>query len=69
VRRTRFDLARAQARAHILEGLLIALDHIDEIVELIKKSKNTADAKAQLMQRFEMSENRRRRFWTCALRV
>lgn len=56
VRRTRFDLARAQARAHILEGLLIALDHIDEIVELIKKSKNTADAKAQLMQRFEMSE-------------
>ena len=55
-RRTRFDLNKALARAHILEGLLKALDHIDEIVELIKSSPDTATAKASLMERFEFSD-------------
>jgi len=55
-RRTRFDLNRAQARAHILEGLLIALDNIDEVVETIKKSESTPKAREALMERFSMSE-------------
>jgi len=55
-RRTRYELERAQARAHILEGLIIALDHIDEIVQLIRSSASTADAKNGLMERFGMSE-------------
>ncbi len=55
-RRTRFELNKAQARAHILEGLLKALDHIDEIVELIKASKDSATAKTALMERFDFSE-------------
>lgn len=56
VRRSRYDLDKAQARAHILEGLLIALDNIDEIVRIIRSSANTADAKAQLMERFGLSD-------------
>ena len=52
MRRTRYDLDKAEARAHILEGLLIALDNIDEIVRIIRNSPNTAEAKAQLMERF-----------------
>ena len=56
VRRTRYDLAKAEARAHILEGLLIALDNIDEIIQLIKTSESTNAAKAGLMERFGMSE-------------
>ena len=55
-RRTRFELDKAQARAHILEGLIKALDHIDEIVELIKASPDTASAKAGLMERFGFSD-------------
>ena len=55
-RRTRFELNKAQARAHILEGLLKALDHIDEIVDLIKASKDSATAKAALIERFAFSE-------------
>ncbi len=55
-RRTRFELNKAQARAHILEGLLKALDYIDEIVELIKASKDPAAAKVGLMERFQFSE-------------
>ncbi len=55
-RRTRFELNKAQARAHILEGLLKALDHIDEIVDLIKASKDSASAKAALIERFDFSE-------------
>ncbi|MGN0753522.1 MAG: DNA gyrase subunit A, partial [Aristaeellaceae bacterium] len=55
-RRTRFELDKAQARAHILEGLLKALDHIDEIVDLIKASKDSATAKAALIERFAFSE-------------
>jgi DNA gyrase subunit A len=56
VRRTTFELNRAEERAHILEGLKIALDHIDEIVALIKKSKDPNTARAGLMKRFGLSE-------------
>ena len=55
-RRTRFELNKAQARAHILEGLLKALDHIDEIVAIIRASKDTGTAKTALIERFEFSE-------------
>ncbi len=55
-RRTRYDLDKAEARAHILEGLLIALDNIDEIVKIIRSSANTAEAKIQLMERFGLSD-------------
>jgi len=56
VRRTKFDLDAAERRAHILEGLRIAIDNIDEIVELIKTSKDPATAKTRLMDRFKLSE-------------
>jgi DNA gyrase subunit A len=56
VRRTRFDLEKAEARAHILEGLKKALDHIDEIVQLIKKSKDVEQAKTALMKTFRFSD-------------
>jgi len=55
-RRSRFRLAKAKARAHIVEGLLIALDNIDEVVEIIKSSKDVAAARAALMERFALSE-------------
>ena len=55
-RRTRYDLSKAQERAHILEGLLIALDHIDRVIEIIRGSANVADAKNQLMERFGLSD-------------
>ncbi len=53
---SRFDLDKALARAHILEGLRIALDHIDEVIKLIRASKNTAEAKEGLMNNFNLSE-------------
>jgi DNA gyrase subunit A len=56
VRRTKFDLAKAEARAHILEGLKKALDHIDEIVQLIKKAKDVDDARTKLIKTFKLSE-------------
>jgi len=56
IRRTIYELEAAKKRAHILEGLRIALANIDEVVELIKKSKDTKDAKEKLTQRFELSE-------------
>ncbi|MCX8057042.1 MAG: DNA gyrase subunit A [Ignavibacteria bacterium] len=56
VRRTKFDLDAAERRAHILEGYKIALDNIDEIVQLIKKSKDVETAKNGLMKRFKLSE-------------
>src|SRR4029079_6668430 len=55
-KRTKFDLAKAQAREHILLGLKKALDHIDEIIALIKKSKDVDDARTKLMQKFKFSE-------------
>ncbi|MEL7609203.1 MAG: DNA gyrase subunit A [Bacillota bacterium] len=55
-RRTRFDLERALERLHILAGLIIAIDNIDEIVDLIKTSENVAAAKARLIERFELSD-------------
>ena len=51
-RRTRFDLKKAQARAHILEGYLIALDHIDEVISIIRSSQTDAEASARLIERF-----------------
>lgn len=56
VRRTRFDLRKAEERAHILEGYRVALDHIDEIVELIKTSESPETARTGLMERFGLSE-------------
>ncbi|MCD8014619.1 MAG: DNA gyrase subunit A [Lachnospiraceae bacterium] len=55
-RRTKYDLNKAQERAHILEGLLIALDHIDEVIRIIRASQNTQMAKAGLMERFGLSD-------------
>jgi len=55
-RRTRFRLAKAAARAHIVEGLLIALDNIDDVVEIIRGSSDTDAARENLMERFELSE-------------
>ena len=55
-RRTRYDLNKAQARAHILEGLLVALDHIDEVIKIIRASKTDAEAKEKLEARFGLSE-------------
>ena len=55
-RRTRYDLSKAQERAHILEGLLIALDHIDRVIEIIRGSANVAAAKASLIEEFGLSD-------------
>ena len=54
-RRTRFDLKKAQARAHILEGYLLALDHIDEVISIIRSSQTDAEASARLIERFSFS--------------
>jgi DNA gyrase subunit A len=56
IRRTKFDLAEAEKRAHILEGYLIALDHLDEVIALIRNSKDPEVAKTGLMQKFALSE-------------
>jgi len=55
-RRTKFELAKAEARQHILEGLLIALDHLDEVVAIIRASKNRDEAKTRLVERFAFSD-------------
>ncbi|HFI0647363.1 TPA: DNA gyrase subunit A [Streptococcus suis] len=55
-RRTQFDKEKAEARAHILEGLLIALDHIDEVIRTIRNSETDAVAQAELMEKFDLSE-------------
>ena len=55
-RRTLFDLKQAQSRCHILEGLIVAVQNIDEVIAIIKKSESTSDARAKLMERFEISE-------------
>lgn len=56
VRRTQFDKDKAEARAHILEGLLIALDHLDEVIAIIRNSQTDSEALAELMARFELTE-------------
>jgi len=56
LRRSRFDLRKSEERAHILEGLRVALDHIDEVVALIRSSKTPQEAKERLMERFDLSE-------------
>ncbi|MFW5458621.1 DNA gyrase subunit A [Streptococcus hyovaginalis] len=56
VRRTEFDKAKAESRAHILEGLLIALDHLDEVIAIIRNSQTDSEAQAELTARFELSE-------------
>lgn len=55
-RRTRYELNKAEERAHILQGLLTALDHIDEVISIIRSSKNTQEAKERLMERFSLSD-------------
>ena len=55
-RRTKYELNKAEERAHILKGLLIALDHIDEVIQIIRSSANVQDAKAELMKRFDLSD-------------
>ena len=56
IRRTKFDLRKAEERAHILEGLIIASDNIDEVIKIIRASKNTDDARENLMKRFNLSD-------------
>jgi DNA gyrase subunit A len=56
IRRATYDLAQAEARAHILEGFEIALDHLDEVIALIRASSDAQDARSQLMERFDLSE-------------
>jgi len=56
IRRTKFDLARAEARAHILEGLKTALQHLDEVIELIRKAKDVDTARSGLMKKFRLTE-------------
>jgi len=56
IRRTRFDLKKAEARAHILEGLKVALENLDEVVALIRKASSPAEAKTQLMERFQLTD-------------
>ena len=55
-RRTQYDLNKAEERAHILQGLLIALDHIDEVIRIIRAAKNVQEAKINLMERFQLSD-------------
>ncbi len=55
-RRTRFELAKAEARAHILEGLRIAIDHLDEVIKIIRSSKDTPSARERLMEKFGFSQ-------------
>ncbi|VMH60378.1 DNA gyrase subunit A [Streptococcus pneumoniae] len=68
VRRTRFDKEKAEARAHILEGLLIALDHIDEVIRIIRASETDAEAQAELMSKFKLSERQSQAILDMSLR-
>ncbi|MCR8912047.1 DNA gyrase subunit A [Barnesiella sp. ET7] len=56
LRRTRFDLAKAEERAHILEGLIIASDHIDEVIKIVRASQTREEARTRLMERFSLSD-------------
>jgi len=68
VRRTKFELAEAEKRAHILEGLLIALDHLDEVIKLIRNSDTPEDARTGLMEKFELSDIQSRAILDMTLR-
>ena len=68
VRRTKFDLAEAEKRAHILEGLLIALDHLDEVIKLIRASNSPDDARTGLMEQFSLSDIQARAILDMTLR-
>jgi len=68
IRRTRFDLAEAEKRAHILEGLLIALDHLDEVIKLIRASNSPDDARISLMESFSLSDIQARAILDMTLR-
>jgi DNA gyrase subunit A len=68
VRRTKFDLAEAEKRAHILEGLLIALDHLDEVIKLIRASNSPEDARVGLMDSFSLSDIQARAILDMTLR-
>ena len=65
-RRTRYELGKAKERAHILEGLKIALDHLDEVISTIRSSANADTAKAALMENSASASARHRPFWICA---
>ncbi|WP_257656865.1 DNA gyrase subunit A [Parapedobacter lycopersici] len=68
IRRTRFELAEAEKRAHILEGLLIALDHLDEVIRLIRASETPEDARVGLMEQFGLSDIQARAILDMTLR-
>lgn len=68
IRRTKFELAEAEKRAHILEGLLIALDHLDEVIKLIRNSDTPEDARTGLMEKFELSDIQSRAILDMTLR-
>ncbi|HQS52386.1 MAG: DNA gyrase subunit A, partial [Sphingobacteriales bacterium 39-40-5] len=68
IRRTKFDLAEAEKRAHILEGLLIALDHLDEVIKLIRASNSPDDARVSLMESFNLSDIQARAILDMTLR-
>ena len=65
-RRTEHELRKAEARAHILEGLKIALDHLDAVIALIRSAGNPAEAREGLIEEFELSRIRPRPFSTCS---
>lgn len=68
IRRTRFELGEAEKRAHVLEGYLIALDHLDEVIKLIRASATPEDARVGLMERFELSDIQARAILEMTLR-
>ena len=68
-RRTEFELRKAQERAHILEGLKIALDHIDEVIKTIRASQTTEEAQANLIKQFKLSEIQARAILAMQLRT
>lgn len=69
VRRTKFELAQAEKRAHILEGLLIAIDHLDEVIKVIRESETPDTAREELMSRFQLSEIQSRAILDMRLRA
>ena len=69
IRRTKFELAQAQKRAHILEGYLIALDHLDEVIKLIRESATPSEAQDGLITRFGLSEIQSKAILEMRLRV